>query len=114
MAKDNQPQISVSLRGAADSTKVKRFYSSGNGSVNTTGFGEYISQPNNVANDGDTGNIVSKLANAGAIGSIGATLAAITGRVGVNAAYSSGKTLVKPIARTAYGCLLYTSPSPRD
>ena len=103
MAKDNQPQISVPLRGAADSTKVKRFYSSGNGSVNTTGFGEYISQPNNVANDGDTGNIVSKLANAGAIGSIGATLAAITGRVGVNAAYSGGKTLVKPIARTAYG-----------
>ncbi len=103
MAKDNQPQISAPLRGAADSTKVKRFYSSGNGSVNTTGFGEYISQPNNVANDGDTGNIVSKLANAGAIGSIGATLAAITGRVGVNAAYSGGKTLVKPIARAAYG-----------
>lgn len=103
MAKDNQPQISVPLRGAADSTKVKRFYSSGNGSVNTTGFGEYISQPNNVANDGDTGNIVSKLSNAGAIGSMAATLAAITGRVGVNAAYSGGKTLVKPIARTAYG-----------
>lgn len=103
MAKDNQPQISVPLRAAADSTKVKRFYSSGNGAVNTTGFGEYISQSNNVANDGDTGNIVSKLANAGAIGSIGATLAAITGRVGVNAAYSGGKTLVKPIARTAYG-----------
>lgn len=103
MAKDNQPQISVPLRAAADSTKVKRFYSSGNGSVNTTGFGEYISQPNNVANDGDTGNIVSKLANAGAIGSIGATLAAITGRVGVNAAYSGGKTLVKPIVRAGYG-----------
>jgi hypothetical protein len=103
MAKDNQPQISVPLRGAVDSTKVKRFYSSGNGSVNTTGFGEYISQSNNVANDDDTGNLASKLANAGAIGSIGATLAAITGRVGVNAAYSKGLSLLKPVAKTAYG-----------
>ena len=103
MAKDNQPQISVPLRAAADSTKVKRFYNSGDGGVNTTGFGEYISQSNNVANDGDTGNLASKLANAGAIGSIGATLAAITGRVGVNAAYSGGKTLIKPIARLGYG-----------
>ena len=103
MAEDNQQKISGLLRAAADSTKVKRFYSSGNGSINTTGFGEYISQPNNVANDDDTGNIASKLANVGAIGSIGATLAAITGRVGVNAAYSGGKTLVKPIARASYG-----------
>lgn len=103
MAEDNQQKISGILRAAADSTKVKRFYGSDNGAVNTTGFGKYISQPNNVANDDDTGNLASKLASAGAIGSIGATLAAITGRVGVNAAYSGGKTLVKPIARTAYG-----------
>lgn len=103
MAEDNQQKISGILRAAADSTKVKRFYSGDNGAVNTTGFGKYISQPNNVANDDDTGNLASKLASAGAIGSIGATLAAITGRVGVNAAYSGGKTLVKPIARTAYG-----------
>ena len=103
MAEDNQQKISGVLRAAADSTKVKRFYSGDNGAVNTTGFGKYISQPNNVANDDDTGNLASKLASAGAIGSIGATLAAITGRVGVNAAYSGGKTLVKPIARTAYG-----------
>ena len=103
MAEDNQQKISGLLRAVADSAKVKRFYNSGDGRVNELGFGEYVSLPNQIKNNEDTGNFVSKSLAVGAGGSAVASLAATLSRVGVNAAHSKGLSLLKPAAKSAYG-----------